>query len=126
MWSGWVGIALKTGFGLVSPLPGIWPLLHMDTAITLPIGVDAYAAYALGAWLASDARSATGPATSQRVGDLFVRARYGRACRLPRNGSGRDGTSAVAITTIVSCVPVLGMAWLPGAWPTTCPDAPSR
>ena len=39
VWSGWVGIAQKTGFGLVSPLPGIWPSLHLDTAITLPVGV---------------------------------------------------------------------------------------
>ena len=39
VWSGWVGIAEKTGFGLVSPLPGIWPSLHLDTTITLPIGV---------------------------------------------------------------------------------------
>jgi hypothetical protein len=54
VWSGWVGIAQKTGFGLVSPLPGIWPSLHLDTAITLPIGVEAYAAYALRAWLARD------------------------------------------------------------------------
>ena len=45
VWSGWVGIAQKTGFGLVSPLPGIWPSLHLDTAITLPVGVEAYAAY---------------------------------------------------------------------------------
>jgi hypothetical protein len=51
VWSGWVGIAQKTGFGLVSPLPGIWPALHLDTTITLPIGVEAYAAYALRAWL---------------------------------------------------------------------------
>jgi len=41
VWSGWVGIAQKTGFGLVSPLPGIWPSLHLDTAITLPVGVEA-------------------------------------------------------------------------------------
>ena len=54
VWSGWVGIAQKTGFGLVSPLPGIWPSLHLDTAITLPVGVEAYAAYALRAWLASE------------------------------------------------------------------------
>ena len=54
VWSGWVGIAQKTGFGLVSPLPGIWPALHLDTAITLPVGVEAYAAYALRAWLARD------------------------------------------------------------------------
>ena len=39
VWTGWVGIAQKTGFGLVSPLPGIWPALHLDTAITLPVGV---------------------------------------------------------------------------------------
>src|SRR5260221_12552471 len=54
VWSGWVGIAQKTGFGLVSPLPGIWSSFHLDTTITLPIGVEAYAAYALRAWLASD------------------------------------------------------------------------
>jgi hypothetical protein len=54
VWSGWVGIAQKTGFGLVSPLPGIWSSLHLDTTITLPIGVEAYAAYALRAWLATD------------------------------------------------------------------------
>src|SRR2546429_2005332 len=52
VWSGWVGIAQKTGFGLVSPLPGIWPSLHLDTSITLPVGVEAYAAYALRACLA--------------------------------------------------------------------------
>ena len=54
VFSGWVGIAQKTGFGLVSPLPGIWPALHLDTAITLPVGVEAYAAYALRAWLAGN------------------------------------------------------------------------
>ena len=37
VWSGWVGIAQKTGFGPVSPLPGIWQSLHLDTAITLPV-----------------------------------------------------------------------------------------
>jgi len=34
MWSGWVDIAQKTRFGLVAPLPGIWPSLHLDTVIT--------------------------------------------------------------------------------------------
>src|SRR6267378_8459592 len=54
VWSGWVGIAQKTGFGLVSPLPGILPSLYLDTSITLPVGVEAYAAYALRAWLAGE------------------------------------------------------------------------
>lgn len=50
VWSGWVGLGGLCGFGLVQPLPGIvrW---HLDTAITLPVGVEAYGAYALGAWL---------------------------------------------------------------------------
>jgi hypothetical protein len=50
IWSGWVGLGQLCGFGLVQPLPGIvaW---HLNTAITLPIGVEAYGAYALGAWL---------------------------------------------------------------------------
>lgn len=64
VWSGWVGIAQKTGFGLVSPLPGIWPSLHLDTAITLPVGVEAYAAYALRAWLARDRSIGGGTAGS--------------------------------------------------------------
>src|SRR5260370_445934 len=53
-WSGWVGIAQKTGFGLVHPLPGLWSSLHLATTLTLPIGVEAYAAYALRAWLATE------------------------------------------------------------------------
>ncbi len=51
IWSGWVGLGGMCGFGVVHPLPGIVPALRLDTAITLPIGVEAYGAYALGAWL---------------------------------------------------------------------------
>jgi hypothetical protein len=49
VWSGWIGINQMTGFGQVHPLPGIWGSLHLDTAVTLPVGVEAYAAYALRA-----------------------------------------------------------------------------
>jgi hypothetical protein len=59
MWSGWVGIGRMAGFGLVRPLPGIWDSLQVNTAVTLPVGVEAYAAFALRAWLsASPALSA--------------------------------------------------------------------
>ena len=51
VWSGWVGLGSMCGFGVVAPLPGILPGFHVDTAITLPVGVEAYGAYALGAWL---------------------------------------------------------------------------
>jgi len=51
IWSGWVGLGALCGFGEVHPLPGIIPAFRLDTAITLPVGVEAYGAYALGAWL---------------------------------------------------------------------------
>src|SRR5690349_897656 len=51
VWSGWVGLGKMTGFGEVQPLPGIWDSLTIDSAITLPIGVEAYAALAMRAWL---------------------------------------------------------------------------
>ncbi len=51
VWSGWVGLGGLCGFGVIHPLPGIWDGLKLDTAITLPIGVEAYGSYALGAWL---------------------------------------------------------------------------
>ncbi len=51
IWSGWVAVGELCGFGLVTPLPGILPGFHLNTAITLPVGVEAYGAYALGAWL---------------------------------------------------------------------------
>lgn len=51
VWSGWVGIGQMTGFGVVAPLPGIWDSLRINTAVTLPVGVEAYGAMALHAWL---------------------------------------------------------------------------
>ena len=97
VWSGWVGIAQKTGFGLVSPLPGILPSLHLDTSITLPVGVEAYAAYALRAWLAGGALDQRpDPPVRQVVRDLLLRARHGRTGGLPPAGPGRDGAGTVA------------------------------
>ncbi|WP_214317268.1 hypothetical protein [Nonomuraea sediminis] len=59
-WSGWVGLGERTGFGLVKPLPGILDSLEINTAVTLPIGVETYAAYALGAWLNRSPRISDG------------------------------------------------------------------
>jgi len=53
IWSGWVGLGGMCGFGEVQPLPGILPL-HLNTALTLPLGIESYAALALGAWLRPD------------------------------------------------------------------------
>ncbi|WP_405100811.1 ABC transporter permease [Micromonospora sp. NBC_01412] len=51
IWSGWVGLGGLTGFGVVHPLPGIADGFSLNTAITLPIGVETYGAYALYVWL---------------------------------------------------------------------------
>lgn len=54
VWSGWVGLGEMCGFGIVHPLPGIAPGVQLNTAITLPIGVEAYGTYAIRRWLSPD------------------------------------------------------------------------
>jgi hypothetical protein len=108
VWSGWVGIAQRTGFGVVPLLPGIWSSLRLDTAVTLPVGVECYAAYALRAWLAS------GHAISDRT------RRFARWSAISSFALGMAGQVAFhlmdqdhvtrapwGITTLVSCLPVL-------------------
>src|SRR5262245_32613802 len=101
------------GFGLVQPLPGIAPW-HLNTAITLPVGVESYAAFALGAWLT--------PAVAEGA------RRFAKWSALGAIGLGMTGqvayhllTSAhavkapVVVVVLVSCMPVVtfGMAvWL--------------
>jgi hypothetical protein len=60
-------------------LPGIWPSLHLDTTITVPVGVEAYAAYALRALAVRRApgEHAHTP-VREMVRDLLLRVRHGR------------------------------------------------
>jgi cytochrome bd-type quinol oxidase subunit 2 len=51
VWSGWVGLGQLAGFGVIHPLPGIVDAFHINTAVVLPLSVEAYAAYALRVWL---------------------------------------------------------------------------
>jgi hypothetical protein len=97
VFSGWVGIAQKTGFGLVSPLPGIWPSLHVDTSITLPVGGGSVR-HVRAARLAGrrELGQRPDPPVRQVVRDLLLRARHGRTGRLPPAGPGRGGAGAVA------------------------------
>lgn len=59
VWSGWVGLAGLCGFGPIHPLPGIADGFHLNTAITLPVGIESYGAYALYACLAGAASEST-------------------------------------------------------------------
>ncbi|MBB6172873.1 hypothetical protein HNR23_002933 [Nocardiopsis mwathae] len=47
IWGGWVGLGQIAGFGPVNLLPGIGDGLVVDLSITLPLGIEAYAAIAL-------------------------------------------------------------------------------
>ena len=111
VWSGWVGIAHKTGFGLVSPLPGIWPSLHLDTAITLPVGVEAYAAYALRAWLARDQMISIRTRRFAKWSSIFSFA-LGMAGQVAYHLMAQAGAARAPwpVTTVVSCLPVLVLA----------------
>ncbi len=108
VWSGWVGIGQMTGFGEIRPLPGIWDSLHIDTAVTLPVGVEAYAAFALRAWLTR----------SPGIGDRTRRfARWSAIAALVLGMAGQVAYHLLRqagmtrapweVTTLVSCLPVL-------------------
>ena len=108
VWSGWVGIGQLTGFGEVHPLPGIWDSLHLDTAVTLPVGVEAYAAYALRAWLSSS--TAVSPRTRRfarwsATGSLVLGMAGQVTYHLLTQAHSRHAPWGV--TTAVSCLPVL-------------------
>ena len=110
IWSGWVGLGELCGFGPVRLLPGItdWTL---NTAITLPIGVEAYAAYALGAWMNPDSpEGARRFARRSALGALV----YGMAGQVIYHllAASHATRAPVPVVVIVSCMPVavLGLA----------------
>ena len=108
VWSGWVGIAQKTGFGEVPLLPGIWSSLHLDTAVTLPVGVECYAAYALRAWLAGGHAISDRTRRFARWSAIFSFT-LGMAGQVAFHLMDQDHVTRApwGITTLVSCLPVL-------------------
>src|SRR6266702_2209284 len=110
VWSGWVGLGGLCGFGVIHPLPGIWAALRLNTAITLPVGVEAYGAYALGAWLAPGApeqarvfarRSAVGALALGMAGQVVYHLlAAAHATRAPW-----------PVVVLVSCMPVVTLGF---------------
>lgn len=110
IWSGWVGLGELTGFGIVHPLPGIADGFALNTAITLPIGMETYAAYALRVWLSGQVPSnALRFAKYSALGSLALGALGQIAFHLMKAA----GMTAAPwpITALVACLPVavLGM-----------------
>lgn len=121
VWGGWVELGRMTGFGPVDLLPGFTkdgaPLVTFNTAITLPIGMETYAAYALYVALSGRVPArARAFARVSAIASLAVGAAGQVAYHLLKAGH----QEAVAqgpisapwpITMAVSCLPVvvLGM-----------------
>ncbi|HEX5119566.1 MAG TPA: ABC transporter permease [Pseudonocardiaceae bacterium] len=106
IWSGWVGVGVLTGFGPVHPLPGIASGFTINSAITLPIGVETYAAYALRVWL-----SGAGPVRAQRFAKrsaiaAFVLGGLGQIAYHLMTAAHLT-VAPWPITTAVSCLPVV-------------------
>jgi hypothetical protein len=109
IWSGWIGLGQMTGFGAFTPFVGIPYLdrIAINSCVTLPIGMEAYAAVALGVWL---------PGTHARA-EAF--ARRTALTALIVGGAGQVAYHLMAaagihhapweITTVVSVIP-LGVA----------------
>lgn len=106
IWGGWVGMGRLTGFGPINLLPGIADFT-VDTAITLPIGLETYAAYSMYAWLAAAHLSTSTRrfAKWSALGSLVL----GMAGQAAYHVMASQGTvkAPVEIVIVVSAIPVI-------------------
>src|SRR6266542_3152862 len=111
VWSGWVGLGGLCGFGMIHPLPGIVGGFRLNTAITLPVGVEAYGAYALGAWLAPGAVAAAARVFARRsaVGALAL----GMAGQVIYHllAAAHAARAPWPVVVLVSCLPVVTLGF---------------
>ncbi|MGV9542335.1 hypothetical protein ACWEQA_04065 [Nocardia sp. NPDC004085] len=111
IWSGWVGLGELTGFGPVELLPGIVDGFTINTAITLPIGMEAYASYALYVWLSGRLRTEGTRAFAKwsAIGGLLLGGVGQVAYHLMQ--AAHIQAAPWPVTVLVACLPVacLGM-----------------
>lgn len=108
VWSCWVRLGQMTGFGLVRPFPGLWDSFQVNTAITLPVGVEAYGAFALRAWLAAGLQTSNRTrrfAKWPAIGSLLLGMSGQVAYHLLSEA--RVVKAPWEITMAVACLPVL-------------------
>ena len=109
IWGGWVGLGEMAGFGVVNLLPGI-ANFEVNTAITLPVGMEVYAAYALYVWLSGRAVGKALRFAKRSACAALVIGAGGQVAYHVMEAAG-IGTAPWYITAAVSCLPVavLGM-----------------
>ena len=124
IWSGWVGLGGMCGFGPVNLLPGIGGGFHVNTAITLPVGVEAYGTYGLKVWLnpgtpdgarAWARRSALGALILGALGQVIYHL-------LAAAGAVR---APWPVVVLVSCMPVATVAFAAALWHLTHAGTPA-
>jgi hypothetical protein len=108
IWGGWVGLGQLTGFGPIRLLPGIADQIVINSAITLPIGMEAYAAFALRIWLGDYADLSELARTFARWSAIGALA-LGAAGQITYHLMIAAGVTSAPwpITAFVSCLPVL-------------------
>src|SRR5690554_5337377 len=114
VWGGWVGLGRMVGFGKVNLLPGFvadggWATI--DLAITLPIGIEAYAASALYVAVAGLVRGGSRWFAGGSAGLSLALGAFGQAAYHVLDAQGRT-VAPEWIVVFVSVLPVvvLGMA----------------
>lgn len=114
VWGGWVGLGRMVGFGKVNLLPGFvadggWATI--DLAITLPIGIEAYAAAALYVAVAGLVRGGGRWFAGSSAGLSLALGAFGQAAYHVLDAQGRT-VAPEWIVVFVSVLPVvvLGMA----------------
>jgi hypothetical protein len=109
IWGGWVGLGELTGFGPIRLLPGIWDEFVINSAITLPIGVEAYAAFAMWAWLAPTSAGVSQTARRFARWSAIGALALGAAGQIAYHLMVAAGVSHAPwpITAFVACLPVV-------------------
>ena len=112
VWSGWIGLGTLCRFGMVHPLPGIADGFQINTAITLPVGVEAYGACALRAWLTPDtSETARKFARCSAIGSLAL-GMCGQVIYYLLSAAHATRTPW-PIIALISCLPVVTLGFGP-------------
>ena len=107
VWSGWVGLGQLTGFGVVQLLPGVWDDLRINTAVVLPLSVEAYGGYALRCWLGTTGLSARTRRFARRSAITSLTIGAGAQAASHLMTAPGIHTAPWPVTVLVACIPVL-------------------